>query len=358
MFVRFAVLAMCVGCVAEVENQTTEELGSGSGSGSCAVGSGSASARNELVGSSRYGRDVSIAVDSGGTPWVGYIDIDSTSTIRGVRVARRTSGWVNELVDANGTFAASVARNGAVSYSNSSGNIRYAQRVGGVWTSEAVTTGFAYGYVFHQALAVDGAGHAHVVFAGRDFSDAVHLFHAARGASGWTIDKVADLPNDGAVAIALDSAGVPRFGFYDRAHRQVHYYAAGTDTIVATLTSADYEDDRQTLSLALDSSNRPSMTFRTQTGDILYATGPTWTTSLVEYEARGWPALAIDCSGTPVIAYQNEGGELARKTSTGFSYQTVDTSYGQYTALATDSYGHAHIGYFDQSGQIRYAFMP
>jgi hypothetical protein len=358
MFVRFMVLAMCVGCVAEVENQTEEELGSGSGSGSgsCAIGSGSATARNELVGASRYGRDVSIALAGGTSPWVSYIDVDTNGIAHGVHVARRGVGWVNELVDASGTFATSLASNGAVAYSNSSGNVRYAQRVAGVWNIEAVTSGYAYGYVFHDALAVDSAGRAHIVFVARDFSDATHLYHASRGTSGWTIETIANIPNDGAVAIAIDSAGVPRFGFYDLVHRQVHYYAPGTDTIVATLTSAGYEDDRQTLSLALDAANRPSFAFVTQTGDVQYATLSG--SSLVDYEARGWPSLAFDCAGTPHIAYELEGLTLARKTATGFTYESAGTNFGTFTALAMDSYGHSHVAYFDQSGQIRYQFSP
>ena len=368
MFVRLLTLALCAGCMAEVEDQTEAQLGSGSGSGSgCTAGSGSASARNELVGASRYGRDVSIALDGGGAPWVSYVDVDWTSTVRGVRVARRTStGWVNELVDASGAQATSLAGDGAghvvMSYSNSTGHVRFAQRVQGVWNSEAVTNDYRYGYVFHQALAVDGAGRPHIAFVGRDTLYATHLYHAVRGAAGWTVELVADVADDNAVAVAIavDSTGAPRFGFYDLGHRQVHYITLASDTIVATLTSADYEDDRQTISLVLDPANRPRMAFRTQTGDILYvaSNGTTWSTTTVASDSTGWPALALDCAGTARLAFQGEGLILARQTSTGFSYDPAVTNYGLYAALATDSYGHAHTTYYDLGGQIRYQFSP
>lgn len=126
----------------------------------------------------------------------------------------------------------------------------------------------------------------------------------------------------------------------------------------------------QWTSLALDSSNRPRISYHAQDGQyhfgLKYAAfdGSAWHVEMVDDNpGTGWySSLAIDSSDLPHIAYHHAHDALmyARRDGLGWHSEVVDSGgdVGEHAALALDSSDRPAIAYTDETARtIKYAHL-
>jgi parallel beta-helix repeat protein len=120
-------------------------------------------------------------------------------------------------------------------------------------------------------------------------------------------------------------------------------------------------------SLALDSLNRPHISYFDNTNkDLKYArwTGTTWSIETVDSagDVGRFSSLALDSLNRPHISYfdnTNKDLKYARWTGTAWSIEIVDSAgdVGWYSSIAVDSSGFPQISYFDwTNGDLKHAF--
>lgn len=157
----------------------------------------------------------SMALDSGGNPVIGYIaDLDL------VKVAFYDSiGWHYEIVDAAGGSGVFLDLDSQdfphLSYRDSEGDLKYAQRTVNGWRLETVDTGDFQ----ETSLVVDRSDAPHI-----SYYDATNqsLKYAFRDAAGWHTEVVDDSGERGlGSSIAVDSQGTIHMTYYDAVNRDL-----------------------------------------------------------------------------------------------------------------------------------------
>jgi hypothetical protein len=158
-------------------------------------------------------------------------------------------------------------------------------------------------------------------------------------------------------------AMVLTIGFLMLSWTIVSAFAATTWTTTSIDTTVAYP---YTVSLALDGSGNPYITYTNSAGDIMYAsnTGSGWTTQQVATNgmtSSPYVSLAIDSGGNPHIAYYTSSYTLAYAYLSGgtWTVQTVDsnTIAGMYNSIALDSSGNPHISYYESSATYPTSLM-
>ncbi|MEI7481806.1 MAG: FlgD immunoglobulin-like domain containing protein [Elusimicrobiota bacterium] len=186
--------------------------------------------------------------------------------------------------------------------------------------------------------------------------------------AGWSIQTVDSTGEGEYLSIALDSSNNPHISYYDG------YHSANGDLKYAKWTGSAWSV--QTVdsvgwagyytSIALDSGNNPHISYYDVTnGDLKYAkwTGSAWSIQTIDSvgDVGTYTSIALDSGNNPHISYYDvANGDLkyAKWTGTSWSTQTVDSigNVGQYTSIALDPSNNPNISYYDATnGDLKYA---
>jgi hypothetical protein len=289
-------------------------------------------------------RDVSLALDSGRTPHIGYRDRSSHPAY-----ATRQSGGAWEFSSAPPSQVAvgvslALAPNGTprAAFMEDEGSVFLAQPGSGSWPSTLVDP-FVY-LPGTPSLAVDLANGVHLLY-----EDEAGQQYARLAGGAWLTSTVAAGGRKGVVALDL-IGGV--HALFD--HSGILEYArldGGNWTIRTVSSQTTFRHH-----LAVTAGGVPSAVYwAANTRDLVFAAwgGSSWLTQTVAspIDTGKDNALALDGSGYPHLAYTTRGtGKLDYLQWTGSNWvtTTVEASgvNGYALGLALDAQGRPHLGYF------------
>jgi len=185
----------------------------------------------------------SLTLDPSGNP---HLSVHEYGPPHGVRYARRLGGvWTIETVDSASTnfityssIALDASVNPHIVFNDPAGTLKYAVRSSSAWIVEVVAA--AGGVVSHRSLAIDAVGNAHLAYYDRVKKD---LQYAVRSAGGWMIQAVDTTGDVGIEAsLVLDPYGRPRISWYDRTRGDLKYgYPDPTAVSFALPDEAEFE---------------------------------------------------------------------------------------------------------------------
>lgn len=302
---------------------------------------------------------MALALDSQGREHVGYCSLAGV-----VYQVQQTDGsWSLTTVDPGSQcFAVALGIGGDGSTSmvyldQSSNTLKYASDVSGTWDVSAIPG--TEGAEFYD-LAVDDAGHAHVVFElfTGQAPDCYQIIYASDSSGAWQDTVIA--VTQAYPVIAADAAGRAHIAFLGSEAADgsypVHYLtdASGSWTGVVAATSAD---SKSLVALAVDGAGHAHLAYKSQT-DLEYASdrsGSWQTTPVDSFDPAGSEddsygaydvSIALDTSGLVHMSYEDTSGNLkyASPAIRGWDTVYVDT-LGTQNVLRMDAAGHAHIAY-------------
>jgi hypothetical protein len=253
-------------------------------------------------------------------------------------------------------------------YDQSTGQLKYARKAGGVWTRETVDPTVDRGR--YTSIAVDGSGNAHI-----SYYDATNgnLRYARKAGGVWTLEVADGAAGDvGAYSsVALDVEGGVHISYQDVTAGDLKYIQKSAGAwLAAEVAEASANVLGLNTCIRLDPLGQPHITYADQTaGDVRYARklNGTWTREIVDGAtsvAGPNNSLVLDAQGNPHVAYRDAPGngdlDYARKTTGTWTRETVDASIEDaapgFASFALDPYGNPVAAYFDAtSGDLRIA---
>ena len=181
-------------------------------------------------------------------------------------VADTGTGWYSEVIETYAGEGPSIALdefdNPHISYPGHNPNVVKYAYYDGVWHFEVVdSTELAW-----TSLARDHIGNPHISYIG-DLS--YELRYAVKGSSGWEIETIDSLVGDGLSSLCLDSLGYPHIAYGAATLKYAVWN--GIEWVIDTVDTGVSVGYPHRLSLTLDPSDRPHISYRTSSG-VKYAT--------------------------------------------------------------------------------------
>jgi hypothetical protein len=326
------------------------------------------------------GRYTSLALDSSGNPHIAYYDYTTDPDHRDLKYAKwNGSSWDIATVDTTG-----YAGSGGIAldldssnyphiayYDGQNNDLKYAEWTGSIWNKQTIESTGLIGD--NLSMLLDSSGNAHISC--RDWTNYTSGYYELKYFkwNGSILDMdVVDSSGKvgGSTSIALDSSNRPHISYKDYDNDDLKYARFdGTNWQIEVVDSTD--DVGAYTSLALDNSNHPHISYRyykdIDNKFLKYATwnGSSWQIEEIADATVTNTSLALDASGYPHIAFHHiQGGSstydlmYARWTGSEWEVETADSSgmTGSYPSLVLDGNGHAHISYNDiTNGDLKYA---
>jgi len=277
----------------------------------------------------------SMALDSSGNPHISYYDAADLA----LKYARWTgSSWDIQTVDSEwhggGVYAMGEGVSMALDSSGNphisycartfgTGDLKYARWTGSSWDIQTVDSEGVVGS--YSSIALDSSDNPHISYLD---NTNVALKYARWNGNSWEIQTVDTEGNvSGYSSMVLDSSGNPHISYrtYIRSvlvdlitgkpsweEGNLKYTRwTGSSWAIQTVDSEEYVDLGLYMSMALDSSGNPHMSYYDDTNNCLkYAqwTGSSWEIQTVEGGGGSYSSLVLDSSGNPHISCCLGGG--------------------------------------------------
>jgi hypothetical protein len=238
------------------------------------------------------------------------------------------------------------------------------------WVVETIDSPEFVGY--YTSIALDSGNRPHISYCKYDVTSRVcdDLKYAYYDGSFWqneTVDSAGDV--GGYTSIALDSNNRPHISYYDATNDDLKYaYFDGSFWQNETVDSG--EDVGEWTSIALDTSDRPHISYYDRTnGDLKYAyfDGSFWQIETVDSAGDvGWfTSIALDTSNRPHISYRdftNQSLKYAYFDGLSWQIETVDSgNVGAWSSIVLDTNNRPHISYLDSPASrdlsLKYAYF-
>jgi hypothetical protein len=251
------------------------------------------------------------------------------------------------------------------------GDLAYAVRDGGAWTTEAAEDDGHDGWDSVVVVGEDGTVHA----AGVDpqqFGREDGVEYYVRRDGGWEVASIGTGPveYEWNVALALDASGQPALSYFDNNTSELRL-ARFNEPVWTIETVASGADLGRFSSLAFDDAGRAHLSFfevtGASTGVVRYAveTPDGWQVEAVaeldDVElgftgARRVTALALTTGEEPVVAFSDRSGVwVASRDGSAWQVDTVATAgdrpFGQLVSLALDGADRPHLAFYEVTGR-------
>ncbi|MDP6214854.1 MAG: hypothetical protein QGI41_07945, partial [Acidimicrobiales bacterium] len=342
----------------------------------------------EVDDSGTTGRYASIAVDSDGRPHIAYVHDTSLDEVRYAH--HNGTGWSIETIDTpyyayDTSIALDSSGNAHISYAvyNSSGssyNLRYSYHNGTEWAYEDIKD---YRSIYWNSFSLTGYSSQiklnstdapHIVFFD-DYYDDVYISIRMDGTwSSTSVDGNGGLYTTGGekgTSLAIDSEDGLHVAFYDRGGRDLEYAYRALGDSSWTKTTVHNQGNNYvgtSLSIALDSNDRPHIAYRDESGDDLeYAwhDGSSWFVKSLDTSSNvgRFPSIDIDQKDQVHIAYEYYTGYDLRSIVVGNGAATSGKvaqvgTHHHGLGYAVDDSGAIHLSFYngsDSAGALQYA---
>ena len=319
--------------------------------------------------SADVGQYSSIVTDSNGELHISYYDATSGH----LKYASNSGGsWTNYPIDNGQGYigrytSIDVDSNDKVhiSYGDlSAWNLKYATNVGGSWTRSIIDDGGSNGQAgMYSSLEIDSNDVIHVSYWARNM-DLKHATKSAASGGTWS-DYTVDWGSITGewTSIALDSNNKPWISFvsetWDRlelAHKSGSSTNTWGDSIIDSGSSGEIDNGT---SIAIDSNDAKHIVYYDdENGDLRYADYNTqtnlWQNNILDStgDVGKFPSLAIDSQDNLHVAYYDNGNQklkYAFHNGTSWNISILDESGGMYPSVAIDSNDNIYISYYDDT---------
>jgi len=321
--------------------------------------------------------DISLAIDSTGTPYIAYEDWanggkatvmkytgGSWQTVGMAGFSAGLACFVSLAIDSMGTPYVAYE-----DYGNAS-KATVMKYTGGSWQTVG-TAGFSLGQAAYASLAIDRTGTPYVAYQDGSYAMATVMKYTDGswqmvGTAGFSAGRVRE------ISLAIDSRGAPYVAYEDWANSYKATVMKYTGRSWQTVGTAGFSAGRiWYTSLAIDSTGTPYVAYEdygnANKATVMKYTCGSWQTVGTAGFSTGRAAdisLAIDSTGTPYIAYEDnaDGLNTVVMKYAGRSWHTVGTAgfslNGAFsTSLAIDSMGIPYAAYEDYGNSRRATVM-
>lgn len=226
------------------------------------------------------------------------------------------------------------------------------------WLIECIICPKPFWSMTDRSLRVDRQGYPHIAYGGDQ------LYYAWFDGTVWHDETVVDYPGVGSYpSLALDSQDRPHISFFDEANEVVRYAKwTGSAWSFQTIGVSSVQTGSYT-SIALDTNGRPYISYYDGADNALKCarwTGSQWVTQVVDtgYLVGSFNSIALDAAGQPHVSYSDAvSGKINYASWTGnlWEQQSVNAQASPYNSLSLDSDGNPHISYYS-GAWLRYAY--
>ena len=247
----------------------------------------------------------------------------------------------------------------------------YATDRTGEWALEPIDQEAPVGaWASARHLALDGGGHAHVVYRQGATGD-VELRYATNASGSWSASTVEQGANIGGYAsLALGGDGAAHIAHYDWTAQALRYVTSASGAWEGEVRD-DWGDSGKWCSIAVADDGVLHISYHQDpkfAGDVALRTlrwattywGSWGTDNVWNGDWVGeWSSVAVDAAGTPHMTASQSGGGVRyfyRTTWGSWPKEVVDPAEGTISSLALDSAGWPWVAYYaNTSAEVRIA---